>query len=390
MDFTITMQETPLECRKEELHDGQLLRAFLDDGAQWAFSELRERHAGLVYSTARRELGDSDRAEDVAQAVFLLLARRAGALRAGALRGSRSLAGWLFQAARLASRNVLRQEQRRQRHEEAAHEMSQSQQAARQGEREMWDSIEPHLHEALSTLSAREREAVLLRIVEGRAAQEVAQRLGVSPNAAQMRVARGVEKMRRFLHKRGVPVTSAVLAALVTSRAAPAAPTGLSAAASASQAKIMQGALHTMKMNAWKGLALKLGVAAVIVGGAGGALTLKHNADAAQAGPLDPGPPPGVADPNSPAVGSWKKGAFSYDLRPDGTGQENFGSRHINPLRWREQSDVITLDVTASEPPVIRLWWSGHLSPDKRSLIITEVRGNYGFHKPVDTVLQKQ
>src|SRR5436190_6090783 len=74
--------------------DGELLAQFARDRDEAAFTELVRRHAGLVLGVARRQLGDLHRAEDVAQAVFLALARQARRLSR-----TPSLVNWLYTVA---------------------------------------------------------------------------------------------------------------------------------------------------------------------------------------------------------------------------------------------------------------------------------------------------
>ena len=88
--------------------DGRLLRQYREQGSQAAFARLAARHLGFVYATCLRETGDAAQAEDAAPAVFLLLARKAPALRP-----EQSLSGWLFQTARFAAKNARRREARR-------------------------------------------------------------------------------------------------------------------------------------------------------------------------------------------------------------------------------------------------------------------------------------
>src|SRR5260221_14428464 len=65
---------------EESLSDYQLLRRYAGGGtlAQAAFATLVSRHLALVYSVAVRRVGDRHIAEDLAQAVFLVLAKKAG------------------------------------------------------------------------------------------------------------------------------------------------------------------------------------------------------------------------------------------------------------------------------------------------------------------------
>src|SRR5438270_11438820 len=99
--------------------DAQLLRRFVVDGHEAAFSELVSRRIDLVYSAALRQLGgDTHRAEDVTQLVFIDLARKARTLARHP-----SLLGWLYTSTHHAAVNTIRVEQRRQRREEEAHIM---------------------------------------------------------------------------------------------------------------------------------------------------------------------------------------------------------------------------------------------------------------------------
>ena len=107
------------------MDDHQLLRQFVAQNSQEAFSALTKRYLGLVYSVCRRELDDAEAAEDVTQAVFLILARKAPTLGRSVV-----LSGWLFQTARFAAKNARLQAQRRAAYEQkAAEAMDQSNRA---------------------------------------------------------------------------------------------------------------------------------------------------------------------------------------------------------------------------------------------------------------------
>src|SRR5688572_7970315 len=96
--------------------DAQLLRLYVETGAENAFGELVQRHLPLVYHAAARQLGPDDHlAADVAQGVFLLLAAKARSLVTHA-----SLAGWLYATTRFKVAETLRAERRRRARETAA------------------------------------------------------------------------------------------------------------------------------------------------------------------------------------------------------------------------------------------------------------------------------
>src|SRR5690242_15880778 len=95
--------------------DHALLHRFVSAGDEAAFGLLVRRHLPRVYSSARRQVRDAALADDVTQAVFILLAKKAATLRRDAV-----LAAWLLKVTYLASRTALRAERRRRNHERRA------------------------------------------------------------------------------------------------------------------------------------------------------------------------------------------------------------------------------------------------------------------------------
>ncbi len=217
--------------------DRRLLRRFVEDHSQAAFAALTARYLSLVYSTCRRELSDADLAEDVTQAVFLILARKAPSLRREVV-----LSGWLFQTARFAARNARLQEQRRKATEQKAADTVREQQM--ETEDAAWTDIEPLLNQSLSGLREAERECILLRFFQGMSFAETGTALGLSEEAARKRVTRSLEKMRQFFVKNGVIVPSTALAVLLMAHAVKAAPIGIAPAVAQSTAGVLAGHIN--------------------------------------------------------------------------------------------------------------------------------------------------
>jgi RNA polymerase sigma-70 factor (ECF subfamily) len=129
------------------LDDSQLLRRFVETGCQEAFNQLVNSHTNMVYSVCLRETNDPVLAQDVTQAVFLTLFHKAATIRRGTV-----LSGWLFNTARFAARNAMRQGNRRKAVEQELIEVMVSQSDEHI---ETWQTIEPLLHEAIASLGSK-------------------------------------------------------------------------------------------------------------------------------------------------------------------------------------------------------------------------------------------
>jgi len=242
------------------LTDWLLIRRYVDEGSQTAFADLVRRYGKLVYATCLRELGSPQLAEDATQAVFILLSTKARTFRQRQM-----LASWLFQAAILTSKTARRSEIRRRRREQQAMTAHESKTASG-----LSSDAEAHLNDALQRLPSTDREAVLLRFVDGAGYQDIGEALGVNENTARMRVTRSLDKMRRFFELNGVTLTAAALTAGLSEwfREAPAHivdaavhashPSILSSSSIAHQ--IAQGASRSMKI-----LQLKPFIAAAVI-----------------------------------------------------------------------------------------------------------------------------
>jgi RNA polymerase sigma factor (sigma-70 family) len=203
--------------------DAQSLRRYAENGSEEAFRELVDRHLPLVYSAALRVLGgDVHLAEDVAQRVFADVARKARMLSHHAV-----LAGWLHRHTTFTASKAVRSERRRQAREQEAVRMNAM--AEPDPTTDPWQQLEPMLDEALDGLGRSDRDAVVLRFLQRQDLRSVGQALGCSEDTAQKRVTRAIEKLRRFLERRGVTLSAAALSTLLGSHAAGAAPAGLAA-----------------------------------------------------------------------------------------------------------------------------------------------------------------
>src|SRR5689334_7248310 len=100
----------------QELDDAALLREYVERNSEEAFAALVARHVNKVYSVARRHTGNPHQAEEITQAVFVILARKSHSLGRRVL-----LSGWLYQTARLATLTFVRGEIRRARREQEAY-----------------------------------------------------------------------------------------------------------------------------------------------------------------------------------------------------------------------------------------------------------------------------
>src|SRR5581483_9989012 len=147
--------------------DAELLRRYAEEQSEPAFAELVRRHLGLVYHAALRQCGgDAHHAQDVAQAVFTDLARKAAVLSRRA-----AIVGWLYTSTRYAAARVVRTEQRRQQRElkaETMNELTRDPSPAVD-----WEKLRPVIDDVLHALGERDREVVLLRFFEDRPLREI-------------------------------------------------------------------------------------------------------------------------------------------------------------------------------------------------------------------------
>ena len=260
-----------------EKSDHELLAEFVRFHSEDAFSTLVGRHLHLVHSVARRHSTNSHSAKDITQAVFIILARKAASIGSGTV-----LSGWLHTTAALTAANFQRAEVRRMRREQAA--FTQSTLHAT-GETMTWQELAPLLDGAMSELRSQDRDAVVLRFFENKSLHEVSRVLGIEERAAQKRVQRSVDRLRRVLIRRGVTATGAALVAAISTHSIQAAPQSLvgtisatalkGSAVAASTQTLVKGTLKTM---AWTKAKVAAGIAAgTLVAMAAAAAIIHHH-----------------------------------------------------------------------------------------------------------------
>jgi RNA polymerase sigma factor (sigma-70 family) len=197
------------------LSDGQLLARFAwqrDESAEVAFAALVHRHGPMVLRVCRQIVGDLHAAEDAFQATFLVLARRAGAVRRPELLGN-----WLHGVALRTAREARLRNDRRRRHELTGGEDLADSVPGKwdRPERAVADREELEvLHDEVSRLPERYRTAVVLCELEGLNYQEAALRMQCPVGTVGVRLRRARERLRVRLARRGLAPSAAILGAL--------------------------------------------------------------------------------------------------------------------------------------------------------------------------------
>jgi RNA polymerase sigma-70 factor (ECF subfamily) len=182
---------------------------FLATGSSAAFEALFGRYSGLVYGTALRQSGNPHAAEEIAQQVFLLFARKASTLTPQVCVG-----GWFHRTTCLVAKDYLRAEQRRRHREQKAVSMQDPQDATSSAVRE---ELFRAIDSAVEELPEKDREILLLRFFERLDLREIATRFSISTDAAQQRAERAVDRLGTVLHQRGIPTATTTLTAALIS-----------------------------------------------------------------------------------------------------------------------------------------------------------------------------
>jgi RNA polymerase sigma factor (sigma-70 family) len=191
------------------ISDGNLLERFISRRDEVAFALLVERHGSLVMGVCRRMLHDVHDAEDVFQATFLVLVRKAGSIAQ-----PERLAQWLYGVAYRTALRARRDAAKRRLHEHQAAVASDSEM-----EEFIWRDLRPILDEEIQRLPHKYQAPVVLCYFGGRTKEEVAKILNLPVGTVSSLLARAREKLRVRLTRRGVALSAGLMASALTSQA---------------------------------------------------------------------------------------------------------------------------------------------------------------------------
>jgi C-terminal peptidase prc len=182
--------------------DKELLAAFVAHRDEAAFAAIVERHGRMVWGVCHRMLGNTPDAEDVFQATFLVLIRKAATVH-----WQSSLAGWLFEVASRLAKETKNKSARRRFHERRS--LTCARPAAQETSIQELALL---LDSELKRLPARYRDPCLLCYFEGRTADQAARLLGCSLRTVERRLEDARQLLRARLIRQGVTFSAGLLA----------------------------------------------------------------------------------------------------------------------------------------------------------------------------------
>jgi RNA polymerase sigma factor (sigma-70 family) len=191
--------------------DAQLLEAFIAQRDEAAFATLLRRHGPMVLGVCQRVIGNVQDAEDAFQATFLVLVRKAAAVRPRQAVGN-WLHGVAFRTALEARGRLARQRGRERRLRDVPQ--------PEESPDDFWKDVQPLLDQELNRLSEKYRLPVVLCELEGRSRKEVARQLQIPEGTLSSRLAMARKLLAERLTRRGVALSTGGVAALLTSAGA--------------------------------------------------------------------------------------------------------------------------------------------------------------------------
>jgi RNA polymerase sigma factor (sigma-70 family) len=201
------LQRWVLQANADGRDDAALLERFVSRRDESAFAVLLARHGSMVLGVCRRVLRDDHEAEDAFQATFLLLARKAGHLR-----DPRTLAAWLYGAARRLALTAQRSTSRRRQRERERADGSRAAASANPLDELSARELLLVLDEEIAHLPDRYRLPLILCGLEGRSQTEAARLLGWTAASVRGRLERGRARLRTRLVRRGLTLGASLLA----------------------------------------------------------------------------------------------------------------------------------------------------------------------------------
>jgi TIGR03009 family protein len=247
------------------LSEAQLLERFIRRGDEAAFGAILLRHGPMVLGVCRRVLDDPHDVDDAFQATFLILVKRARSIRDRDVLGT-----WLHGVARRVAVRARVDARRRRARERNGAEGAGVDVQDRRADRAEADELRSVIDGELERLPERYRAAVILCDLEGQTHEQAAEQLGCPVGTVKSRLARGRERLRSRLARRGVAPSAALVAATLAAGRAAAVPVELMAltigaatelaaghaaaagACSAEVAALMKGATRSMALSKLK------------------------------------------------------------------------------------------------------------------------------------------
>jgi RNA polymerase sigma factor (sigma-70 family) len=285
-----------------DLTDGQLLECFVSRREPAALEALVRRHAPMVWGVCRRVLQNHHDAEDAFQATFLVLVRKAAAIRSPALLGN-----WLYGVAHQTALKARATRARRKGRERPVADMPEPAVT----DQRLWNDLQPLLDHELSRLPEKYRTVVVLCDLEGKSGKEAARQLGLPQGTVASRLARARAMLAKRLGPHGLIVSGGLLAAVLsqdkasagvpasvlssTIKAVTSVAAGQAAAGvvSLNVAALTEGVIKAMLLTRLKSVMTVLLVAVAVVGSVG-VLYRTRAAEPGQPG-VQPATPPPVA-----------------------------------------------------------------------------------------------